>query len=111
MIDLPSPVLRLLDATGQPFGQLRVVAHASKPHAECIFDVPADPAATARPEVRWACKRHYRRFSEHRLQILDDGSLVVSKSDFRWVLTRDDDGGYRSVAPAPPVRAAWASEG
>ncbi len=111
MIELPASSLSLLDATGRSFGRLRVVPHEHKPYAECIFDVaPVDEAQAARPEVRWGCKRHYRRYSEHQLRIAADGTLTISKADFRWVLEPDEGGGYTSRFPAPKVRAVWSDE-
>jgi len=112
MIDLPASSLVLLDNTGRSFGQLRLVAHPEKPYAEAIFDVePIDEAQAARSEVRWLCKRHYKRFSEHRLSIGRDGAITVKKAGFLLELHPDEEGdGYASKAPAPPVRARWATE-
>ncbi len=112
MIDLPASSLVLLDSAGRPFGQLRLVAHPEKPYAEGIFDVePIDEAQAARSEVRWLCKRHYKRFSEHRLTIGRDGTLIVKKAGFLLTLHPDEESeGYASRAPDPPVRARWATE-
>jgi len=113
MIALPAPTLVLFDATGAPFGQLRLVPVEGRPYAEGIFDVaPTSEAQAERSEVRWLCKRHFKRFSEHRLSIGDDGSLTVKKGSFRLDLHPNDDGtGFRTQPPAPPIRAAWATAG
>jgi hypothetical protein len=112
MIELPASSLILSDTTGRPFGQLRLVPVDGKPYAEGIFDVaPVDEEQAARSEVRWMCKRHYKRFSEHRLSLGADGSITVKKAGFTWVLDPDEEGdGFTSRAPAPKVRATWASE-
>jgi hypothetical protein len=97
-----------LDAEGCCFGRLRLVPHEEKPYAEGIFDVaPIDAAQAERPEVRWLCKRHYKRFSEHQLQIAPNGTLTVKKAEFTLVLDPIEGGGYIARAPAPALKAEW----
>ena len=110
MIELPAPSLRLSDASGRPFGHLRIVPVEGRAFADCIFDVaPFDEAQAQRSEVRWMCKRHYQRYSEHRLTIDSQGALTIRKASFVWVLDPDEEGdGFTSRRPAPRVHAHWA---
>lgn len=107
----PSSQIALFDTEGEAFGYIRIAADPDREdRLDCIFDVePTNPAQALRSEVRWLLKRHFQRYSEHRLQLLDDGGVKISKADFTLWLDPDEDApdALRARPPAPGITAVW----
>ena len=111
MTTIQPRTLVLRDGAGEPFGFLRLAAVAPDAQkGDCIFDItPGSAEQAERSEVRWLQKRGYRRYSEHRFLLDDDGVLTVSQGNFKIELAPTDDGGFGTRLPSPRVTAVWAS--
>ena len=104
-----SKTLALYDSQGECFGALHMVPKADDlTKGECIFDVaPRSEEQGERHEVRWLCKRHFQRWSEHRFKLGEDGSVTVHLNKFRIVFEPNSDGVFTLRPPAPPVTAIF----
>ena len=105
-MNVPSTTLVLRDATGAPFGLLRLAPDEEGPKGDCIFDTaPTSPAQARRLEVRWLHKRTAKRFGEHRYTF-KDGELIVSQAGFKMTLRPGDDC-MKTAPPQPVVSGVW----
>lgn len=110
-VDFPSRTLVLHDGAGVAFGTIRLAPREPDSSKwDCIFDIALDAssAQAQRSEVRWLAKRGYVRWGEHRVKVdAKTGTLTMTQGDFKLVLVPDEDGGFASNPPQPPVRAYW----